>query len=268
MLQSLLAAHPQIRSFPESHFYERLFSGRRLPAALGVASPKARLRWSAFLVEIGHPEMKATLPKHAVFVRQFSRAFVGLLDILTANEGRTVWLEKTPGHLRYADRIEQLVRDARFVHILRNGEDNVASLFETGQKYPDVWGPWYGTLDQCLQRWLADARKSRECASRNNHFLVRYEQLIADPGPVLAALCDFIGLPYDDKMLSGYTEAAEPLILKTEIWKASVGGPVRPADMRKFDDYLTEEQRRYIMARIPDDLRGCARAVPSSLPAP
>jgi hypothetical protein len=200
--------------------------------------------------------MISVLPKHAIFDRQFSGAFVEVLDTLAMKQGKSVWLEKTPAHLRRVDKIEKLVRGARFVQILRNGEDNIASMFEVGNKYSETWGPWYGTLDQCIQRWVTDARISMRCFSRKNHFIVRYEKLIANPAPILVALCDFIGVPYEEKMLSDYPKVAGQLILKTEPWKASVSEPIRPNSKRKFNDYLTEKQRQYIRDHIPEDIAG------------
>ena len=257
LLQSLLAANSYILSFPESRFYGNLSSGWPLLSALGISSRYARQRWNEFLEEIGHPEMKSTLRKHAIFDRQLSGAFVDLLDTLTLKHGKSVWLEKTPGHLRRVDMIEKLVRNVRFVQILRNGGDNIASLFETGNKYPEAWGRWHGTtLDQCIRRWVTDARISVRCFSKKNHFIVRYEKLIANPSSVLAALCDFIGVPYEEKMLSDYSAVAGRLILKTEPWKASVVEPIRHPGKSKFNDCLTEEQRQYILAHLPADLAG------------
>jgi len=214
------------------------------------------LPWNAFLEEIGHPEMNSMLPNYAIFVRQFSNAFIAVLDTLTINHGKPVWLEKTPGHLRRIDQIEELVSSAQFVHILRNGEDNIASLFEVGKKYPETWGHWYGTLDQCIQRWVIDARISVSCSQRKNHYCVRYEQLIANPKPVLFALCDFIGVPYEGNMLSDYPTAAEQFVLKRELWKAIVCEPIQRTGKRKFNYYLNEEQRQYISTHLPEDLAG------------
>jgi hypothetical protein len=94
------------------------------------------------------------------------------------------------------------------------------------------------------------------CFSKKNHFIVRYGQLIANPRSVLVALCDFIDVPYEEEMLSHYPAVAGQLILKTEPWKASVSEPIRPTGKRKLNDHLTEEQRQYILARLPEDLAG------------
>ena len=107
---------------------------------LGIASRRARPRWDQFLEEVGHGEMKYKLPRVAICTRQFSRALVEVLDTLTLSQGKEVWIEKTPGHLRFVDQIEKLVSGAKFVHMVRNGEDVVASLYDIGKRYPELWG--------------------------------------------------------------------------------------------------------------------------------
>lgn len=254
ILQSLLAANSHVVSFPETHFYERVIRSRRLLSALGVPSRKARPHWDVFLAEIGHTEMRSFLPKNAIFDWQFSKAFLQVLDTITLNQGKSVWLEKTPGHLRRINHIEKLVSSVRFIHILRNGEDNIASLFEVGNKYPEIWFPWYGTLDQCIQRWVTDIRISKEYSFRKDHRLVRYEQLIENPKIVLMNLCEFIGVPFEEYMLSNYSKSADQLILEREPWKTSVHEPIWTTGKRRFHDYLNDEQRQYIRSHIPEDL--------------
>lgn len=256
LLQSLIAANSRVVSFPETHFYERLISGRPLLSALGIASHKARPHWDVFLQEIGHTEMELALPKYAIFVKQFSDAFVHVLDTITMKQEKSIWVEKTPGHLRRIDHIENLVQCARFVHILRNGEDNIASLFDVGNKYPESWSPWYGTLDQCIQRWVIDIRISAKYASRENHMLIKYEDLISDPKPILKNLCDFIGVPFEKNMLSDYAKVVDSLVLEREIWKTSVHEPIWDTGKRRFYEYLNSEQREYVYAQLPDDVLG------------
>jgi len=254
LLQSLVAANSSIASFPESHFYEALFSRRRLLSAFGFSSRRVRSRWNLFLEEIGHPELKLMLPKYAILPRQYSNAFVKLLDRLTLEQGKSIWLEKTPGHLNFIDQIEELVKDIRFVHILRNGGDNIASLFEMVTNYPETWGRWNGSIDECIQRWIIATRTSLRYFNKENHHLVRYEQLVANPKSVLIDLCEFIGVQFEEKMMSDYSIIADQLILKREPWKASVKEPIWTVKKSKFNDLLNEEQRLYILAHIPNDL--------------
>ena len=156
LLQSLLAANSKVLSFPETHFFGHLFYSRKLLSILGIANWRARLRWVQFLKEIGHQEMQSKLPKYAVFVRQFSKAYIDVLDTLTLNQGKEIWVEKTPGNLHYIEKIEKLVSSAKFVHIIRNGTDVVASLYEVTNEYPEVWGENGWSVEQCISRWIQD----------------------------------------------------------------------------------------------------------------
>jgi LPS sulfotransferase NodH len=235
LLQCLLAANSHIESFVETHFFERLFSGRPLLSALGIASRRARPRLNQFLEEIGHPETQRQLPLFAVSVRQLSRAFVEILDTLTLDQGKAVWVEKTPGHLHFIDQIERLVEGAKFVHIVRNGADVVASLYDIRTRYPEMWVAEYiRSIDDCIQKWIEDTRVSMMYSTRENHFLVRYEQMVADPRPVLVGLCEFIGVPFEERMLTDYSAVAKQVILESEPWKASAGQPIQNPGSRKF----------------------------------
>ena len=139
LLQSMLATHSQIASFPESHLLlvsSRTRRGRWLRKA-GIVPPDMRHRLQQFLQEVGHPEL---MPRRIYRLQPFITTFVGILDRLASFQGKTGWLEKTPGHLYYIDDFARACPDARFIHLVRNGADVVASLYEVTQHYPEVWG--------------------------------------------------------------------------------------------------------------------------------
>jgi hypothetical protein len=252
LLQSMLAANSRILSFPETHFFGYLFMNKPFLSVLNIASRRAKSHWNVFLDEIGHPELHSILPRQAIFVRQYSTAFIQALDLLTLAEGKTTWVEKTPGHLRYVNQIERLVKGSMFIHIVRNGLDNIASLYEMGQKYPETWGAGFSTLDQCIQRWVKDICTSQKCSLRNNHHLVNYEQLASDPKPELMKLCEFIRLNYEESMLTDYPIFASKVIQNREQWKASVFSQIEFSN--KFDAVFDGNQQRYILEKIPPDL--------------
>ena len=249
LLQSMLAAHPRIASFPETHFFERI-SPRF--AAVGMASPKRRdrRRLLQFLSEVGHPEMESLIPRYAVTLRRSVGAFVEVLDALTLAQGGTVWVEKTPGHLHYIDLIETHIPDARFIHLVRNGEDVVASLYEVSNEHPEVWGA-PATLEACIARWTGDLKLTQRHIDKPQHTLARYEQLLDRPQSVLTDLCKFIGVEFDPGMLSEHSLVVQKLVLQSETWKdsARVDGLHRPM-VRKFDQLFDQEQQAYIRARM------------------
>jgi len=249
LLQSMLAAHPRIASFPETHFFERV-SPRF--AAVGMASPRRRdrKRLLQFLTEVGHPEMKNLIPRYAVTLRRSVGALVEVLDALTLAQGGTVWVEKTPGHLHYIDLIKAHIPDARIIHLVRNGEDVVASLYEVSTKHPEVWGT-PATLEECIARWTGDLKLTQRYIHKPQHTLVRYEQLLDRPRSVLTSLCKFIGVEFDPGMLSEHSSVVQRLVIEGETWKdsARADGLHRPV-VRKFDQIFDQEQQAYIRARM------------------
>jgi hypothetical protein len=248
----MLAANSHIVSFPETHFFERLFGGR-LRSALGIPTRIVKSHWNTVLEEIGYTEMGSILPKNSIFIRQYSKAFIKILDTITLNKGKNVWLEKTPGHLRRINEIERLVSNPLFIHILRNGGDNIASLYRMGKKYKGYWPHGYRTLDQCIQRWVTDIKISKKHDSSANHRLVKYEHLTKNSHAVLEELCAFIDVPFEEDMISNYATVADELILGKESWKTSVQGPITVGN-RRYYEILDDEQRQYVRSQIPEGL--------------
>jgi hypothetical protein len=250
LLQSLLASHPQIASFPESHFFVRLIKDRDfLRRALGIAAKPARIRFEQFLHEIAHEEMQIYLPKQALFMHQYTQAFLKVLDRLTEEQGKSLWIEKTPDHLFYIDNIEKLVSRAKFIHIIRNGADVVASLYEVTQKYSEIWHePW--DIDRCINKWIDAVKTSYDHIHKPNHILVSYEQLIDSPEVILEKICNFLGILFEDKMLQQRTKVISQIVLKNEQWKTSVSQTIKKNKHKKFYELFDEEQRSYIVENI------------------
>jgi Sulfotransferase family len=251
LLQSLLAAHPQIASFPESHFFVHLLAKREpYQKKFGLASSKAKPRFEQFLDEIGQPKMRRYLPIYALFATQYANAFIKVLDVLTQEQNKSVWIEKTPDHVRHIHDIEKLVKEAQFIHIVRNGADVVASLYEVTHKYPEVWhGAW--DIDRCIRRWTESLQFTKKHLHKPNHILVSYEQLVEEPKLVLQRLGNFLDLDLDYETLQQQRGAiAKKIVLDNEPWKASVSEPLANANQKKFSQLFDENQRNYIVEKV------------------
>lgn len=89
LLQSMLAAHSTITSFPESHLLlvtSRSRRGRWL-RKLGLVALEMRQRLHQFLHEIGHPEL---LPPMTYRLQAFIRQFAQMLEQLTVAQEKTI----------------------------------------------------------------------------------------------------------------------------------------------------------------------------------
>ncbi|HBL15028.1 MAG TPA: sulfotransferase [Cyanobacteria bacterium UBA11162] len=252
LLQSLLAAHPQIYSFPESKFFQYLiptYEPRRLALRI-IASRHLRTRLAEFFKdEIRHPEMLKLLPKIPL-MREYTRRFINILDSLTTEQGKSIWLEKTPEHIHYIDYIEKFVPGVKFIHILRNGSDTVASMYEVTRKYPSKYWRQGWSIDTCLERWIDSVEITRQHLHKSNHILVRYERLVENPQSELQNLHKFMDIEFDEKMLQDYRIAAKQVSLEIEPWKAAVSEAIFKAKSQKFYEVFDESQQRYIVERL------------------
>ena len=261
LLQSLLASHPKLTSFPETHFF-LIVTPRpeeRWRRKLGIASsdaPEALERLAA----LGITENAASDDRRRlVTLRQYARLLTRTLDQAAATAGSTHWLEKTPNHLHYSHVIERYVSGARFVHMIRDGRAVIASNFEVRQKHP-TWGGAV-TLDVAIDKWHWSIRRSLACLGRQDHFFVSYERLVAAPRAVLSRLCGHLGLPVSDRqvdqMLNGYAgqqhrlggyaeRGPEGVITGEEPWKETVGGPIENRNDEKFMALFDSDQRALI----------------------
>ncbi|MEM9555253.1 MAG: sulfotransferase [Acidobacteriota bacterium] len=288
LVQSLLAAHEQVASWTESHFFDRHFSDlRRMPR------PLARLVGGSLLIHDPTPQVRAFLAENdenedaalpflgarwrpplrlaslrPLLTHRVARALIELLDALAAQRQRPVWLEKTPAHLRHLDLIERVTRDAELhiVHVVRRGLDVVASLHRASAH----WERHYG-VDECVARWnrgltLTLERLERARVSTDDgvddrlvrdrliqDHVVLYERLTADPEPEIARLVDALGLPDRPDLVARRTSASQRVVARDEqAWKGDVERAIRPSST--VDDVLTATERRRAEAGLRHEL--------------
>lgn len=254
LLQSLVAAHPQITSFPESKFFLRLvypesWRTRLGLTRIGIASARARPNLVQFLQDIGQQQMLKYLSPNIIFMEQYAKAFIKIIDELAIQQNKQFWLEKTPEHLHRIKYIEHFVPDAKFIHILRNGEDVVASLYEVSHKHPESWsGTW--SLDKCINRWLKDVSISKEYQAKANHLIITYDAIIQDSELVLRQICSFLDIPFDKNIINSRCDAAKKIIRDRENWKQSVEGKIVNTSGVKFNKLFNVAQKKYIRKRL------------------
>lgn len=250
-LQSLLAAHPEIISLPETKFFHYLLPDNEPKRKFfNLASRRLRPKLeNLFKNEMNRPDLLQYLPKNILFTRQYTRRFIKIMNLLAEEQGKNIWLEKTPEHIRYIDYIEKNIPMAKFIHIQRNGTDVVASLYEVSNKYPKFW---YGgfDIDHCIDRWIEAVNITRRHLHKDNHILVKYEKLVDETPKVLQELCEFIGIEFDEKMLEDYQETAKSLVRKQSGRVVSQG--TVNAKSQKFYQLFNKSQQEYILSRLAE----------------
>jgi hypothetical protein len=122
---------------------------------------------------------------------------------------------------RHFDNVLSIWPDARFIHIVRDGRDVARSCIGMG---------WAGNVWTGVQRWVEAERLWATFSDEvpaDRKIEITYETLISEPVEVLTRLCDFIGVPYDEAMLS-YSEKTTynlPDPTFTQQWRRKLSDP-------------------------------------------
>src|SRR5262249_12269677 len=93
--------------------------------------------------------------------------------------------------------IHEVFPGAQFIHMIRNGYDVVKSLQNVSFAPRNIsWN---------TRTWISSVRSGRAAAKQLPPGLyteVRYEELVKKPTDVLTGLCEFLGEPFSESMLS------------------------------------------------------------------
>ena len=245
LLQSMLSAHPELFSLPETHFWRGTIpfqACKRLGKSFGA---QERRFVTDFLERLQAGDLKTLLPGFTFSQKRWTRALLRILDQYTQRQGHRIWLEKTPMHLYYIDLIQAVDPNVYFVHNLRNGEDVVASLYDAGHKHPESFNT--RSIPRCVRRWRREIAISRRYIGQPQHAFVRYEALVENPEARLRSLCKRIELPFRNEMLD-YRREANRLRFPEETWKERNSDQIRK--VRKFDKLFSPDEQEWIQSRV------------------
>ncbi|MDA0867355.1 MAG: sulfotransferase [Cyanobacteria bacterium] len=253
LLQSLLAAHPAIISFPESQFFT-LAPARpgEKRYVLKMASHRARKCTAKFLDESNLSGYKTHIPQCPWPEARFCRGVLNILDKVAWDAEKQAWLEKSPAHLHHIEFIEKISSPVKFIHIIRNALDVIASMYAVRLKHSGHWRMEPPDIDLAIQRWLKDTEISLNSQAKKNHIVVKYEDLVSDPAVELTRVLEFLGFEFQASILKGYNDQAKSLILPFEHWKSENIKPIKSRNGIKFKSVFSQAQQDYILATLAE----------------
>jgi len=123
--------------------------------------------------------------------------------------GKPIWAEKSPFYVKHLGFINELFPKCKVIHIIRDGRDVAAS-------YKEMWGQW--SFFMSLHDWIECTRTGQQAAAslgESRYFEVKYEDLVADPEPILKMMTAFLGIPWDDALLDHASRPHKTIIAKT-----------------------------------------------------
>ena len=182
--------------------------------------------------------------------------FGAVMDIYAAANGKEKWLCKSMTYIKYAKELDAYFGDPKYIYLYRDGRDVALSFTKAviGDKHP-----------YCIaQKW---AELQRLCLNQQDQapqqvYGVCYEELTAEPEPVLRGLCHFLGIRFKPEMLTGHLSGeAQRTATSSSLW-ANLSKPIMRHNSQKFLKGLSEAEIRIIESVTGDclDALGYARA--------
>lgn len=245
IIQSLLAAHPEIVSFPETKIFQYTLWDSfvdKLPERLS----------RFFNNEIQRPEILAEFNGSKGTATTIGW-FLDVLDTLTLEKNKHIWLEKTPEHIFFIRDISLFVPDAKFIHITRDALDTIASMYEaTRMSQNELWGGEW-SLEYCIKRWKVCnmISKSYNSYPSPQHLIIKYEDLLLDKTSMLKTCCNFIEIQYDDAMLKNYKSEALKLSLSIP-WHNGIDREIEAPATPKYKQIFKQSEIDYILQALKE----------------
>lgn len=236
LLRLMLDAHPDLAIPPETHFIPRLLKDLKRagnPAEAAIETITSHRRWPDFHLsadELASRVYALREPTPTNVLRSF-------YELYAEREGKSRWGDKSPPYLRKMRRIEGVLPEARFIHLIRDGRDVAMSLVEV------EWGP--SSIAEAAEKWVDWIARARRQATQVSHYMeARYEDLVMDPEPMLREVCEFSELGFDPVMLSYYERADERMTEVIREFQIGGGPKLTAGDRAKQHELVSSPPRR------------------------
>lgn len=168
--------------------------------------------------------------------------FTAFLRAYADKQGKDIFGEKTPAHIKFAELLIEWYPGARIIHMIRDPRGvYVSELRRRIGKPVAVPYRWLVhvpilmrlfVLHEVTWAWAVAVSRHRELSRRipASYRMVRFEDLVRDPETTVAGVCAFLGVAMEPKMLqqkmvSNKERAGEPGIDPgtADQWQSRIG---------------------------------------------
>lgn len=165
-------------------------------------------------------------------------------DVLSAiymtyarREGKSRWGDKTPVNTFDLPEIIKAFPTAKFIHIVRDGRDVYLSWAKAEwarHGLRKAARKWKG--------WVWSAYRHGERLGHRHYLLIRYEDLVREPHRELLRICEFLGEPFFETMLS-YYEKGDIIPERDRSFHQLLTRPPETSRIFAWKRTLTQEER-------------------------
>ena len=187
LVRRLLDSHPNIYCGPEVKFFRDFFGNY-------INDPLANLRFFSSARTMGIEENQ--------LLDIFGDAFIKAHELAMKLSGKRRWADKNPENLIYLEQWHYLLDgNYKFVHVVRNPLDTLASLNEAG-----FWKAIPEAFEKKVElyRVYLESAQNFQNKSGIETLVLRYEDLVSSPQDTLTTLLSQLDEVYDKRMLERF----------------------------------------------------------------
>lgn len=254
LLQLMLQAHSRLAMPPENRFvmpiYERRveFGDPSDPATRDAVAdfiidrPRSKFADLGVDPDVARARIHEAPPTIGSFIGAVLEQYAQRFD-------RPRWGDKRPNYIQHLDRVLALFPDAQILHIIRDGRDCVASL----KRMP--W--WRYGVPAAIYKWRAAMRTAdwaKDHLRADQYHEFHYEDLVANPQPVLERICAFLEEDFEPAMLEPH-KVADDEVPDYKGWHARTRQPVTASTVRSWEQGLEPGEVRLMEHVAGHELR-------------
>jgi hypothetical protein len=210
LLRYIIDTHPQICSPAELHLGRYCDDLAHIIDLLSIGKVSAEQ-------EPGEKEQRLNA--------EVGRRVMELMNTYAQSKGKPMWCEKTPSNIDFIEMLHGVFPGAKYICLYRNCMDVVHSCVQKPRLGTHVAMKYYGQepgsfvkntknktamfADNWALRTKAQLKFERE--HPDQCFRVKYESLVADPGPIVRSMFEFLGVEWDEELLDAvFTSNHDP----------------------------------------------------------
>ena len=133
------------------------------------------------------------------------------LNHIATTQGKTIPCEQTPRNIFYANALLDYFPSLKIVHIVRDPRDVLASQKNRWKRkrlggdnipYSEIIRVWFNYHPYTITKlWVKATTLAQQLKTHERVYILRFEDIIANPEQEIKKVCAFLGLAYESEML-------------------------------------------------------------------
>jgi len=243
LLRAILSSHPDIASPPPTGIMDILPSlvsnylpfcePRHLDILIEDVIALAMTHMNPWDIPLSQKRLLEMIDQPSLW-----SIFGAMNSLYAESKGCSHWFSKEPGLFRHIYEIALHFPNVKFVYMVRDGRDVVASMLKGGLHANNILEAaqrWSSEQKICLMA-LSDPLIKEKC------FLIKYEELVQHPDRVISSLMRFLALEFHPDQLRYYERQEIKKHARSSSFWREVSKPIKPDNSGKYKSILSRRE--------------------------